>query len=71
MYIISIIMAWPTTVSDDVNGVDRVLVYNPHAAPGKRVQELVVRLNFPNGLELSKDESYLLIAEGARARIYR
>ncbi|KAK7103533.1 adipocyte plasma membrane-associated protein-like [Littorina saxatilis] len=49
----------------------RVLVYNPRSAPGEQVQELVTNLNFPNGLELSADESYLLIAEAARARIFK
>ena len=50
----------------------RVLAYNPHERdPGKRVQEMVTKLSYPDGLQLSRDESYLLIAEGARARIFK
>nr|KAG5695208.1 hypothetical protein BaRGS_018330 [Batillaria attramentaria] len=50
----------------------RVLVYNPRErVPSRRIQELVTQLNYPDGLELSQDENYLLIAEGARSKIYR
>lgn len=46
-------------------------MYDPRVKKRSQVQELMTDLSFPNGVELSKDESYLLVAEGARARIYR
>ena len=50
----------------------RVLVYNPREIlAARRVQELVTNLHYPNGVQLSPDESYLLIGEGGRARIFR
>lgn len=49
----------------------RVLVYKPHERGINRVQQLLAGLSYPSGLELAKDESYLLIAEGARAKIHK
>ena len=50
----------------------RVLVYNPREIlAARRVQELVTNLHYPNGLQLSPDESFLLIGEGGRSRIFR
>ncbi|XP_076464381.1 adipocyte plasma membrane-associated protein-like [Babylonia areolata] len=50
----------------------RVLVYNPREIlAARRVQELVSNLHYPNGLQLSPDESFLLIGEGGRSRIHR
>ena len=55
-----------------MEGCRRVLAFNPSEQdPAKRVQELVTKLSFPDGIQLSKDESYLLIAERARARIFK
>ncbi|XP_076463926.1 adipocyte plasma membrane-associated protein-like [Babylonia areolata] len=49
----------------------RVLVYNPLAPRGNRVREVARNLHFPNGLQLTKDETSLLVAEGARAKIHK
>ncbi|XP_076443101.1 adipocyte plasma membrane-associated protein-like [Babylonia areolata] len=49
----------------------RVLVYNPREAPPKHVRELVSNLRYASGLQLARDESYLLIGEGGRAKIHR
>ncbi|KAL8613598.1 hypothetical protein ACOMHN_022017 [Nucella lapillus] len=50
----------------------RVLVYHPREVlAARRVQELVTNLHYPNGLQLSKDESVLLIGEGGRCKIFR
>ncbi|XP_076443103.1 adipocyte plasma membrane-associated protein-like [Babylonia areolata] len=50
----------------------RVLVYNPHERdPAQRVKELVIKLSFPDGLQLSQNETFLLVAERATAKIYK
>ncbi|XP_076442476.1 adipocyte plasma membrane-associated protein-like [Babylonia areolata] len=50
----------------------RVLVYYPREVlASRRVQELVANLHYPNGLQLSPDESFLLIGEGGRCKIHR
>ncbi|KAK7103532.1 adipocyte plasma membrane-associated protein Hemomucin-like isoform X1 [Littorina saxatilis] len=49
----------------------KVLVYNPRLSPPNQVQELASNLGFPNGIELAADNSYVLIAEGGRAKIHR
>ncbi|KAL8615677.1 hypothetical protein ACOMHN_034827 [Nucella lapillus] len=49
----------------------RVLVFNPFAKPKEQVSELAKNLHFPNGLQLSQDETFLLVAEGAQAKIHK
>ncbi|PVD25747.1 hypothetical protein C0Q70_13407 [Pomacea canaliculata] len=54
------------TLEGETSG--RVLVYDPNKG---YPQELVTNLHFPNGVELSPNEDFLLIAEGGRSRIHR
>ncbi|KAL8624401.1 hypothetical protein ACOMHN_012801 [Nucella lapillus] len=50
----------------------RVLVYDSREKKAEdQVKEVITQLAFPNGIQLSKDEDYLLIAEGSRCRIIR
>ncbi|KAL8613599.1 hypothetical protein ACOMHN_022018 [Nucella lapillus] len=49
----------------------RVLVYNRYFPGREKVRELVTTLNLPNGLQLSKDNDYLLVGEGGRFRIHK
>ncbi|KAK7481170.1 hypothetical protein BaRGS_00027603, partial [Batillaria attramentaria] len=48
----------------------RVLLYSPGARTNN-VRQIMADLSFPDGLQLSPDQSYLLVGEGARARIHR
>ncbi|KAL8615682.1 hypothetical protein ACOMHN_034832 [Nucella lapillus] len=49
----------------------RLLMFSPRMRGSLRLQQVLGGLSFPNGLQLSTNEDYLLIAESARARIYR
>ncbi|KAL8613600.1 hypothetical protein ACOMHN_022019 [Nucella lapillus] len=55
----------------DGDSTGRVLLFDPRAAPPNQVRELISNLRYPSGLQLSRDETYLLIGEGARAKIHR
>lgn len=51
----------------------RVLMYRggPGVSRGGTVSTVIKNICMPTGLELAPDESYLLVAEGARAKIHR